>query len=91
MVARRKHRHRQVTKRRIIIRSNPLRDLRQAAGLSQTQLVRRMGTTQANITRLETGKFDPRTQLIADLAKALRVSEEEVFQAVRKLLKKVAR
>lgn len=59
------------------------RDLRLKAGLSQIQLAKRANATQSYIARLEAGTLDPGTDMLARLAKALDMSEAEVFAAVR--------
>jgi ribosome-binding protein aMBF1 (putative translation factor) len=48
-------------------------DLRTAAGLTQTELARRMGTTQSAIARLEGGGTNPSTELLQHLGNALGV------------------
>ena len=53
---------------------------RAAAGLTQAQLAQRMGTTQAVIARLESGRVRPSTRTLERLAEAtglrLRISFE---------------
>ncbi len=55
---------------------------RSHAGLTQAQLARRMGTTQAVIARLEIGRTKPSTRTLERLAKAtgmrLRISFEPI-------------
>jgi len=55
---------------------------RSHAGLTQAQLARRMGTTQAVIARLESGRTKPSTRTLERLAKAtgmrLRISFEPI-------------
>ena len=57
--------------------------LRLAAGLSQTQLARRVGTSQPHVARIENGKTDPGTDIVSRIAGALGVDPEKVFAAVR--------
>lgn len=57
--------------------------LRLAAGLSQAQLAERVGTYQPYIVRLERGQADPSTDMIARLARALGVDDEQAFRSVR--------
>ena len=57
--------------------------LRLAAGLSQAQLAERADTHQPYIARLERGQADPSTDMIARLAHALGVNDEQAFRAVR--------
>jgi ribosome-binding protein aMBF1 (putative translation factor) len=47
-------------------------DARRAAGLSQSQLARRMGTSQSYIARLEGGKVRPSTDALERFAQATR-------------------
>lgn len=46
-------------------------DLRKQAGLTQTQLAQRMGTTQSVIARLESGGHNPNLSLVNRVAHAL--------------------
>jgi ribosome-binding protein aMBF1 (putative translation factor) len=48
-----------------------LRELREARGLSQAELARRIGTTAAMVDRLELGGADPRMELLQRLSSAL--------------------
>jgi ribosome-binding protein aMBF1 (putative translation factor) len=48
-----------------------VRRLRLARGLSQSELARRMGTSQAAIARLEHGGVDPRLETLERLGRAL--------------------
>jgi transcriptional regulator with XRE-family HTH domain len=50
-----------------------VRELREAQGLSQTQLASRMGTTQSVIARLEAGGSKPTLRTLERAAAALRV------------------
>jgi predicted transcriptional regulator len=45
--------------------------LREEKGLSQRQLAKLLNKPQSTITRIETGKTDPRLSTIFDIAKAL--------------------
>src|SRR5687767_3353564 len=48
-----------------------VRRLRVARGLSQAELARRMGTSQAAIARLEHGGVDPKLETLERLSRAL--------------------
>lgn len=48
-----------------------LADHRRAAGLSQTEVAARMGTSQSTIARLEAGEVDPRMSTLERYAEAL--------------------
>jgi len=60
--------------------------LRLAAGLSQVQLAKLVGTSQPHLARIEQGKNDPGTDTIARIAKALDLNDLDVFQAIRNQL-----
>lgn len=61
---------------------------RQRAGLSQTELARRMKTTQSTIARLESGRGLPSTRTLGRFAKAtghrLKISFEPVEKEKRR-------
>lgn len=57
--------------------------IRLSAGLSQSQLADKLATSQPYIARLETGKLDPGTDMIAKLALALNKDESLIFSAIR--------
>lgn len=57
--------------------------LRLSAGLSQVKLAQMVGTSQPHIARIEGGRTDPGTEMIAKLAAALAVSEQKAFKAIR--------
>lgn len=57
-----------------------LRSLRDARGLSQSQLEERIGKEANYITRVETGKIDtPPIDVIASIARALGLSMSDLF------------
>jgi len=60
--------------------------LRLAAGFSQVQLAKLVGTSQPHLARIEQGKNDPGTEMIARIAKALDLTDIDVFQAIRNQL-----
>jgi len=60
--------------------------LRLAAGLSQVQLARLVGTSQPHLARIEQGKNDPGTDMVARIATALGLNDVDVFQAIRNQL-----
>ena len=55
-----------------------LRDLRRAKGLSQQELARRAGITQAHVSDLEKGKHSPGTKSLLGLARVLGMSAEDL-------------
>jgi DNA-binding XRE family transcriptional regulator len=56
-----------------------LREMREAAGLTQQQLADRSGVPQANIARYEQGVREPLATVIPLLAAALKVSANDLF------------
>jgi transcriptional regulator with XRE-family HTH domain len=54
-----------------------LRLLREQAGINQSRLAERAGTTQATVARLEAGQQEPAWPLVLQLADALKVSLDE--------------
>lgn len=57
--------------------------MRLSTGLSQARLAELAGTSQPHIAKIEQGKNDPSTDLIARIASALGVDEAQVFRAIR--------
>ena len=57
--------------------------MRLRAGLSQSQLAAKVGTSQPHLARIERGQCDPGTDLIVRLAAALDIDPREVFAGVR--------
>jgi ribosome-binding protein aMBF1 (putative translation factor) len=57
-----------------------VRALREAHGISQAELARRMGTTQPAIARLEAGRIAPRLETLDRVASALDVTLVVAFQ-----------
>jgi transcriptional regulator with XRE-family HTH domain len=53
--------------------------LRRERGTTQTELAEQLGTTQGIISDYECGKLRPHADMIVRLAKALRVSTDEVL------------
>jgi predicted transcriptional regulator len=58
--------------------------LRLNAGLSQTQLAQLLETSQSYIARIEAGRVDPGTEMVAKIASALSINEERAFVAIRR-------
>jgi putative transcriptional regulator len=58
---------------------NRLKDFRQKAGLTQTQLAERVGSSKNTISSIETGQFCPTAYLAALLCIALDCKFEEMF------------
>jgi DNA-binding XRE family transcriptional regulator len=64
-------------------RPNGLAALRMSRGFSQSALAKAAGTSQAHVAKIEAGRNDPGTSLIARLAAVLDTDETDVFRAVR--------
>jgi putative transcriptional regulator len=58
---------------------NNVKQLRDARGLTQTELGERVGVSRQAINAIETGKFDPSIWLAYDLARFFGVSIEALF------------
>ena len=65
--------------------SKVIRRLRQAAGLSQTDLARRLNVHQAHLSRLESGGRRLGRETIRDVKAAIRASLKERQAAVARL------
>ena len=59
--------------------NNRIRERRTELGLSQTKLACLIGMAESNLSNLELGKWKPWPKARKDLAKALGVTEEELF------------
>lgn len=59
-----------------------VRELRQAAGLSQGALGEAVGVSRQTINALETGRYDPSLTLAARLARHFGSTIEEIFDVV---------
>jgi ribosome-binding protein aMBF1 (putative translation factor) len=66
--------------RRALELGEQIRALRDAHGLSQTELAERMGTTQPAIARLEAGRVAPRLETLDRVAEALDVQLVVTFK-----------
>lgn len=58
---------------------NRVRQVRQAAQLTQQALALRVGVTRQSIIAIEQGKYGPSVRLALELAAALRVHVEDLF------------
>ena len=57
---------------------NRIRDLRESAGLTQSELARRAGLLQSYISRLENGEGSVSERTLRKIARALRVRIERI-------------
>src|SRR5437588_267997 len=55
-------------------------EVRQQAGLSQTEVARRMDTSQSYVARIESGAVEPSTSALARYAKAIGARLKIVFE-----------
>lgn len=60
---------------------NRLRELREAAGLSQSQCAEALGVSRQTVISIEKGHFDPRLSLAFRIAAAFDVRVDDVFRA----------
>jgi len=54
-----------------------IRRLRQKVGMSQTELARRAGVSQAHIAKIESGKVDPRYSTVERILRCLKEEEKD--------------
>ena len=59
--------------------SNRLRELREQAGLSQSELARRAGIAESNFSKIENGLWQAWPKAKRRLARALKVRISELF------------
>ena len=59
--------------------NNTLKRHREKAGLTQAQLAKKVGIVETHYQKLEYGSSEPRITLTRKLAKALGVTEAELF------------
>ncbi len=58
---------------------NKVKELREAKGLTQKELGKKVGVSRQAVNAIETGKFDPSIWLAYDLATYFGLSIEELF------------
>lgn len=58
---------------------NDVRDLREAAGLSQRALGELLGVSRQTVNSIETGRYDPSLPLAIAIARHFRSTVEEIF------------
>ncbi|MFC2066822.1 helix-turn-helix transcriptional regulator [Chloroflexota bacterium] len=60
---------------------NRIRERRQELGLSQTKLAHMVGIAGSSLSNLELGKWKPWPKVRRDLAKALNMTEQALFDS----------
>jgi transcriptional regulator with XRE-family HTH domain len=55
-----------------------IRELREEHGLTQLELAIRIGVTPASIYNWESGRYQPRTKQLRDMAQAFGVSSDDI-------------
>jgi putative transcriptional regulator len=58
---------------------NDVRELREAAGLSQRELGERLGVSRQTVNSIETGRYDPSLPLAIAIARHFGLTVEEIF------------
>lgn len=58
---------------------NKIREYREQAGMTQTELARRAKVAAQNISAIELGKLEAWPRMRRQLARALKVSEKDLF------------
>jgi putative transcriptional regulator len=58
---------------------NDVRELRQAAGLSQRELAEALDVSRQTVNSIETGRYDPSLPLAIAIARHFARSVEEIF------------
>lgn len=76
--------------RRDLMLGMRVRELREAAGMSQSELARRTGTRQPNIARLEAGGGTPKLETLQRIAGALDMELEVSFRPAKRTTAKAA-
>ncbi|SNS46875.1 putative transcriptional regulator [Micrococcales bacterium KH10] len=60
--------------------TNSIRPLREAAGLTQAELARRVDVTRQTLIAIEHGKYSPSLELAFQISRIFAVPLEDVFQ-----------
>ena len=58
---------------------NSIRAVREAAGITQAELARRVGVTRQTLIAIEQGRYSPTLELAFQLARAFRVGLDDLF------------
>lgn len=60
--------------------TNSIRVVREAAGITQADLARRVGVTRQTLIAIEQGRYSPTLELAFQLSRAFGVSLDDLFQ-----------
>lgn len=60
---------------------NDIRDLRQAAGVSQRELAEALNVSRQTVNSIEVGRYDPSLPLAIAIARHFHRTVEEIFHA----------
>ena len=59
--------------------TNSIRAVREAAGMTQAELARRVGVTRQTLIAIEQGRYSPTLELAFQLARAFSVGLDDLF------------
>ena len=59
--------------------TNSIRAAREAAGITQAELARRVGVTRQTLIAIEQGRYSPTLELAFQLARAFHVGLDDLF------------
>ena len=60
---------------------NNIKDIRKEAGISQLELSKKIGVSRQTINAIENNKYNPSLDLAFDLARVLRTTVDDLFDA----------
>ena len=60
--------------------TNSIRAVREAAGLTQAELAKRIGVTRQTLIAIEQGRYSPTLELAFQISRVFGVSLDDVFQ-----------
>jgi putative transcriptional regulator len=60
--------------------TNAIRPLREAAGLTQAELAKRIGVTRQTLIAIEQGKYSPTLELAFQISRVFQTPLDDVFQ-----------
>jgi DNA-binding XRE family transcriptional regulator len=64
-----------------------VREVREQRGMTQAALAAKAGISREYLTRIESGRYDPRISVVVKIAEALRVRVDELVGGSGKLLR----